>query len=47
MSGQLDYGFLARVMDLMAIEAEEQLDIIYKVRKVESFLKENSQDHES
>jgi hypothetical protein len=39
LSGNLDYGFVARVMDLMNIEAEEQLDIIYKIRRVERFLK--------
>ncbi len=48
LSRNLDYGFLARIMGLMDIEADEQLDIIYKIRKVERFLKEqeNRQDHD-
>jgi len=44
LSGNLDYGFLARIMDLMDIEAEEQLDIIYKIKKVERFLKEQGSE---
>ncbi|MCL6583040.1 MAG: DUF1799 domain-containing protein [bacterium] len=48
MSGTIDYVFLTRVMDLMALPAEEQLEIIYKIRRVERFLRqEMSQDHES
>ncbi|MEW5802686.1 MAG: hypothetical protein AB1847_11360 [bacterium] len=46
LSGNLDYGFLVRIMDLMDIEAQEQLDIIYKIKRVERFLKENRQDHD-
>lgn len=40
MAGGLDFGFLARIMELMDIEPEEQLDIIYKIQKVERFLRE-------
>ncbi|MEW6378593.1 MAG: hypothetical protein AB1611_03175 [bacterium] len=42
LNGNLDYGFLARIMDLMAIEAEEQLDIIRKINRTEKWLKESS-----
>jgi hypothetical protein len=47
LSGNLDYGFLARITGLMDIEAEEQLDIIYKIKKVEKFLKEQNSESRS
>jgi len=47
LSGNLDYGFLARIMGLMDIEAEEQLNIIYKIKKVEKFLKEQNSESRS
>lgn len=42
-SGQLDYGFLAGVMALMGIDSDEQLEIIRKVNRVESWLRQNKE----
>ncbi len=40
MSGNLDYGFIAKVMELMELEPEQQLEIIRKINAVEEILKE-------
>ena len=40
LNGNLDYGFLGKVMELMQFEPDEQLDIIRKIKRVESFLRE-------
>ena len=41
LNGNLDYGFLGKILDLMQIEAEEQLEIIRKIKRVEQFLRDN------
>ena len=40
MSGALDYGVVLRIMDLMGIEGEEQLEIFDKIMQVERKLRE-------
>ncbi len=42
-SGNLDYGFLARMMDLMGLESEEQLEIVRKINHAESWLRKNQE----
>jgi len=47
MSGALDYGFLGKVMDLMGFEAEEQIDTIYKLKRVERIVRDSGKKNGS
>ena len=40
MSGNLDYSFLGKIMDLMKLDDTEQLETIAKIKRVEDKLKE-------
>ena len=37
----LDFSFLGRVMSLMTLDPDEQLEIIRKINRVESWLQRN------
>ena len=44
MSGALDYGVMLRIMELMQIDNDDQLEIVQKVRQVERKLREWNKD---
>jgi len=44
MSGALDYAVVLRVMELMRIDSDEQLEMVQKVQQVERKLREWNKD---
>ncbi len=44
MSGALDYGVMLRMMELMQIDNDDQLEIVQKVQQVERKLREWNKD---
>ncbi len=44
MSGALDYGVMLRIMELMQVDNDDQLEIVQKVQQVERKLREWNKD---